>query len=125
MPYKDFTVGQVLTSAEVDEYLMRQTVMVFDSAAERGTALGTALVEGMVTYRKDGDVVEQYNGTAWSPVGVDSFTTIGTAGNLLISNGTAGVVWVANGQDGQTIISRGTAGIGYENTISPLLLLGV
>jgi hypothetical protein len=125
MPYKDFTVGQVLTSAEVDEYLMRQTVMVFDSAAQRGTALGTALIEGMVTYRKDGDIVEQYNGTTWAPVGVDSFTTTGTAGGLLVSNGTAGVVWSTVGQEGQTIISNGSAGISYQNTISPLLLLGV
>lgn len=125
MPYKDFTVGQVLTSAEVDEFLMRQTVMVFDNAAQRGSALGTAVVEGMVTYRKDGDIVEQYNGTTWSAVGVDSFTTTGTAGNLLISNGTAGVAWFANGDKGQAIISSGTAGIVYENTISPLLLLGV
>jgi hypothetical protein len=125
MPYKDFTVGQTLTSAEVDTYLMEQAVMVFDSSAARSSALGTVVKEGMVTYLKDTDVVQQYNGTAWSPVGVDSFTTTGTAGALLVSNGTAGVVWSSAGQEGQAIISNGTAGISYENTISPLLLLGV
>lgn len=124
MPYKDFTVGQVLTSAEVDNFLMRQAVMVFDTATERGTALGTAVSEGMVTYRKDADVLEQYNGTAWVPAGVDSFTTTGTAGNLLVSNGTAGVRWLANGNKGDTIISQGT-GIAFENTVHPFLLLGV
>jgi hypothetical protein len=125
MPYKDFTVGQTLTSAEVDDFLMRQTVMVFDNATARSSALGTVVSEGMVTYLKDTDIVQQYNGTAWSPVGVDSFTTTGSAGALLVSNGTAGVVWSARGQAGQTIISNGTAGISYENSISPLLLLGV
>jgi hypothetical protein len=125
MPYKDFTVGQTLTSAEVDDYLMRQTVMVFDSASARSSALGTVVAEGMVSYLKDTDIVQQYNGTAWAPVGVDSFTTTGTAGNLLLSNGTAGVTWFANGQAGQAIISNGTAGPAYENRISPLLLLGV
>ena len=125
MPYKDFTVGQVLTSAEVDDYLMRQAVMVFDDSTARGTALGTVVSEGMVSYLKDTDVVEQYNGTAWAPVGTDSFTTSGTAGYLLVSNGTAGVVWADNGTAGQTIISNGTAGIALENTISPFLLLGV
>jgi hypothetical protein len=125
MPYKDFTVGQTLTSAEVDDFLMRQTVMVFDSASARSSALGTVVSEGMVTYLKDTDVVQQYNGTAWAPVGVDSFTTTGTAGALLVSNGTAGVVWSTAGQAGQAILSNGTAGISYENTISPLLLLGV
>lgn len=125
MPYKDFTVGQTLTSAEVDTYLMEQAVMVFDNASARSSALGTVVKEGMVSYLKDTDTVQQYNGTVWGPVGVDSFTTTGTAGNLLQSNGTAGVAWVANGQAGQAIISNGTAGIVYENSISPLLLLGV
>lgn len=125
MPYKDFTVGQVLTSAEVDQYLMQQAVMVFDNASARSSALGTVVAEGMVTYLKDTDIVQQYNGTAWAPVGVDSFTTTGSAGAVLISNGTAGVVWSSAGQAGQTIISNGTAGIAYQNSISPLLLLGV
>ena len=105
MPFKDFAVGEVLTSADVDTYLMRQTVMVFDDNAARSSALGTLVTEGMVTYRKDGDIVEQYNGSAWSAVGVDSFTTTGVKGQYLESNGTAGVVW--------------------QNSISPLLLLGV
>jgi len=105
MPFKDFSVGEVLTSADVDEYLMRQTVMVFDDASARTSALGTLVAEGMVSYRKDSNIVEQYNGSAWGPVGQDSFTTIGDEGQYLISNGTAGVVW--------------------KNDISPLLLLGV
>lgn len=125
MPYKDFTVGQTLTSAEVDTYLMEQAVMVFDNASARSSALGTVVKEGMVSYLKDTDTVQQYNGTVWGPVGVDSFTTTGTAGALLISNGTAGVVWSSAGQAGQTIISNGTAGVSYQNSISPLLLLGV
>ena len=125
MPYKDFAVGEVLTSADVDTYLMRQTVMVFDDASARSSALGTVVAEGMVTYRKDGDLVEQYDGSVWSPVGVDSFTTTGTAGYVLISNGTAGVTWQSNGEQGQTAYSNGTAGLVFENTISPLLLLGV
>lgn len=125
MPYKDFAVGEVLTSADVDSYLMRQTVMVFDDASARSSALGTVVTEGMISYRKDGDIVEQYNGSLWAAVGVDSFTTTGTAGNLLASNGTAGVVWVANGEAGQNLISDGTAGVVFVNTISPFLLLGV
>lgn len=125
MPYKDFTVGQTLTSAEVDTFLMEQAVMVFDNASARSSALGTVVKEGMVSYLKDTDALQQYNGTAWVPVGVDSFTTTGTAGALLISNGTAGVFWSAPGQAGKTIISNGTAGLTYDNPISPLLLLGV
>lgn len=105
MPYKDFTVGQTLTSAEVDIYLMEQAVMVFDNSSARSSALGTVVKEGMVSYLKDTDALQQYNGTAWGPVGVDSFTTIGQVGQELRSNGTAGVVW--------------------QNSINPFLLLGV
>jgi hypothetical protein len=125
MGYKDFAVGEVLTSQDVDNFLMRQTVMVFDDAAARDTALTDVLAQGMIAYRKDGNLIEQYDGSVWSPVGVDSFTTTGTPGYLLVSNGAAGVEWIDNGITGQTIISAGTSGLTAVNTISPLLLLGV
>jgi hypothetical protein len=120
---KVFTVGEILTAANVNGYLMDQAVMVFDDATARSSALGTAVSEGMVSYRKDGDIVEQYNGSSWGPVGVDSFTTTGTAGNLLQSNGTAGVVWLANGANGQVLTVNGST-VGYEDRINPLLLIG-
>lgn len=125
MAYKDFTIGEILKSVDVDTFLMRQAVMVFDDSAARSSAIGSVVTEGMVTYLKDTDRLEQYNGTAWVAAGVDSFTTSGSAGAILYSNGTAGVLWSAQGQAGQAIISDGTAGIRYENSISPLLLLGV
>jgi hypothetical protein len=105
MPYRDFTVGQVLTSAQVDEFLMRQTVMVFDNSTNRATSLDGVLTQGMIAYLKDTDALEQYSGAVWTPVGVDSFTKTGQRGQMLISDGIAGVVW--------------------QNSISPLLLLGV
>lgn len=119
---KVFTVGEILTAANVNGYLMDQAVMVFDSAAARSSAIPTPS-EGMVTYRKDGKIVEQYNSSAWAPVGVDSFTTTGTAGNLLQSNGTAGVIWLANGAAGQVLTASGS-GVVYEDRINPLLLIG-
>jgi formate dehydrogenase assembly factor FdhD len=125
MPFKDFTVGQVLTSAEVDTFLMRQSVMVFDDASDRQTALGSFVTEGMLSYLKDIDRVQAFDGSSWNPVGVDAFTTQGTPGYLLVSQGTAGVDWVDNGTPGQNLVSDGTAGIRAENSISPLLLLGV
>jgi len=73
--FKDFSVGEVLTSANVDGYLMQQTVMRFADAGARGSALGTAtgtavpLAEGMVTYLDDQNRVELYSGTEWVPVG--------------------------------------------------------
>lgn len=104
MPFIDFSAGEVLTAANVD-IIMRQTVMVFDDANQRDTALSAVLAEGMVAYTKDDDIIRKYSGSAWSPIGEDSILSEGEKGQNLISNGTAGVV--------------------YENSISPLLLLGV
>jgi hypothetical protein len=73
--FKDFSVGEVLTSSDVDGYLMQQSVMRFASSAARGSALGTAagtgvaLSEGMVTYLDDSNVLSVYDGTTWRDVG--------------------------------------------------------
>ena len=72
--FKDFQVGEVLTSSDVDGYLMQQTVMRFADAAARGSALGTAvgtavpLAEGMVTYLDDSNMIAVYTGSVWESV---------------------------------------------------------
>jgi len=66
MGFKDFAVGEVLTSSDVDNFLMRQTVMVFDDSSARDTALAAVLVEGMFAFLKDTDVLTFYDGSAWS-----------------------------------------------------------
>ena len=65
--FKVFTIGEVLTAANVNTYLMEQSVMVFDDAAARTAAIGTAS-EGMITYLKDTNAVEVYDGSAWASV---------------------------------------------------------
>jgi hypothetical protein len=62
---KTFSAGEVLSAANVQGYLMDQTVMVFASSAARSSALGTAVSTGMVSYRADGTAIELYNGSAW------------------------------------------------------------
>ena len=61
--YKLFNTGDVLTAAQVNTYLQEQTVMVFANSTARTTALSSVLAEGMVTYLKDTDAMELYNGT--------------------------------------------------------------
>lgn len=61
---KVWSAGEVLAAADVNGYLMDQTVMYFASAAARAAAIGTP-VAGMHTYRNDGTVVEVYNGSTW------------------------------------------------------------
>tara|TARA_R110001592_G_scaffold227328_1_gene483518 strand:- start:129 stop:620 length:492 start_codon:yes stop_codon:yes gene_type:complete len=63
--YKDFVAGDPLTAAQVDGFLMRQSVMVFASASARDAALSGVLVEGMHAYTSDADTLWFYNGSAW------------------------------------------------------------
>jgi hypothetical protein len=94
--FKDFVVGEVLTSSDVDGFLMQQSVMRFADDGARGSALGTAvgtavpLAEGMVAYLDDVNYVQVYNGSAWTSaipgigsnvvqaVKTDPFTTTST-----------------------------------------------
>jgi hypothetical protein len=67
--YRDFQTGEVLTAANVNGFLMRQFVMVFDDDAARTSDLSGVLTEGMVTYNKDEQRVQVYDGSAWANVG--------------------------------------------------------
>jgi hypothetical protein len=63
---KVFTAGEVLTAANVQDYLQDQAVMVFAGSAARGSAIGTA-TEGMVSYLTDTNKIEVFT-TYWEQV---------------------------------------------------------
>ena len=73
---KLFTSGAVLTAAQVNTYLMDQSVMRFADDAARTAAFGGAgeatLAEGMVSYLMDTNVVQAYNGSAWETIGTSA-----------------------------------------------------
>lgn len=66
--YTTFTDGQVLTANQVNTYLMEQAVMNFANSTARTSALTTPS-EGMVTYLRDTNKVEFYDGSAWNNLG--------------------------------------------------------
>jgi hypothetical protein len=70
---KLFVSGDVLTAAQVNTYLMDQSVMRFADEAARTAAFGGAgepvLAEGMVSYLMDINTVQVYNGSAWANIG--------------------------------------------------------
>lgn len=111
MAYKVFQNGYPLSASELNNYLMNQTVMVFASAAERTSVL-TAPVEGMVTWLQDTNVFQQYNGTAWVDVNDNTAyipkSTVTTAGDLIIGNGSGSVTRLGIGAANQALISNGT-----------------
>ena len=69
MPYLDFQVNQVLTAAQVNDYLMNQSVMTFADAAARTTALPTPN-DGMMSFLEDVLQVQVYSGAVlgWTAI---------------------------------------------------------
>lgn len=92
--YKLFNTGDVLTAAQVNTYLMQQTVMVFASSAARTTALSGVLAEGMVSYLQDTNATEVYDGSAWVGIANSGDITSVTTGtdSGLTGGATSGAV---------------------------------
>lgn len=78
MGYKLFSSGEVLTAANVNNYLMNQTVMVFADSTARSTALSGVLAAGMVSYLTGTQSLETYNGTTWVSANTTSKTLLST-----------------------------------------------
>lgn len=77
---RTFAAGETLTAGNVMGYLQDQAVMVFDSSAALGSAVGTAVAEGMTSYWKDVNSVQVYDGTSWASL-------IQTNGNFVANSG--------------------------------------
>jgi len=61
---KVFVPGEVLTAANVNGYLMDQSVMVFDDEAARDLAI-PAPTQGMLVLLRNSNLVLKYDGAAW------------------------------------------------------------
>lgn len=105
--FKDFTVGQVLTSAQVDGYLMQQTIMKFANASARTTALAGVVAEGMFSYLDDTNATEYYDGSSWVSISNPGDITAVTAGTGLSGGGTSGSVSLAIATSQSDLIIKG------------------
>jgi hypothetical protein len=83
--FKTFVDLDILTAAEVNDFLMTQAVMVFADSTARTTALPTPS-EGMVTYLADTNVLEKYSGASWVDITADSIAKaiIDAKGDLIV-----------------------------------------
>ena len=90
MSRKVFTAGEVLAAADVNSFLMDQTVMSFAGTAARGSAIPTPTI-GMYTHLEDAPQrTEFWNGSAWqAPAGLTLLRqeAIGTTvGSVVFNN---------------------------------------
>lgn len=88
--WKDWAVGEVVTEGEFQSFVQDQVVQVYADSTARGSALGTAVAEGMVSYLEDTNLIEVYDGSAW--INFTGDITGVTAGTALTGGGTAGNV---------------------------------
>lgn len=64
MSRKVFTAGEVLAAADVNNFLMNQSIMSFAGTASREASIPTP-VEGMYTHLEDTDRLQFWDGSSW------------------------------------------------------------
>jgi hypothetical protein len=115
--YKDWSAGDILTAADLEDYTVKQSVMRFADASARTTALSSVLTEGMVSYLKDTDSVEVYDGSSWAAVGA-------AAGILQVVSTTKTDTFTASlGAGADTAITGFSATITPSSTSSMILVM--
>jgi hypothetical protein len=131
---KVFAPGEVLTATNVQDYLMDQAVQVYAGSSSRGSAIGSATTEGMVSWLSDQDKLQVAVGTAsWQNVslaespnavingGFDVWQRGTTFGPTTTNNLYTADRWKVTRASGQTYtVNRGT----FDGTEPSLELSG-
>lgn len=90
--WKDWQIGEVVTEEDFQALIQNQVVQVYANDTVRGTALGTAVADGMISYLTSTDALQVYDGSAWVDVSNIGDITAVTAGTGLTGGGTVGDV---------------------------------
>ena len=115
--FKTFVDGDILTAAQVNTYLMQQSVMVFADAAARTSGIA-APSEGMITYLVDTNAVEKYTGASWVNVNdnTDAIlkTIVDAKGDLIAGTAADTVDRLAVGTNGQVLTADSSTSTGLK-----------
>ncbi len=99
--FKVFSVGEVLTAADVNDYLMEQSIGIFANSTARDAQI-TSPIEGQFCYLADSNVLQFYNGSSWAAYldegdisAVNTSATSGLSGGA--SSGAVNLTFTPNG----------------------------
>jgi hypothetical protein len=107
---KVFTAGEVLTAAAVNGFLADQVVMVFDDAAARSSAIPTP-TEGMMTYTKDDNAVQVFDGSEFTAVDTTISSINASAVVTTLTASTALAYTVADTDQGKLLQFTGSSAV--------------
>lgn len=89
--FKTFAVSEVLTAADVNNYLMEQAVAVFANSSARDSAISSP-EDGQACFLLDSQTLQFYYSSAWNNfIGEGDITAV-TAGTALSGGGASGAV---------------------------------
>lgn len=106
--YKQWTTGAVLTSSDMNTYVGDQVVMCFDSSSARSSAVSSP-AEGMVSYLKDTNAIEYYDGSSWG--GIGDITAVSAGTNIDVTSGTGPIPSVALAIDAAVAVGADGSGV--------------
>lgn len=129
MPFRVFAAGEVLSAANVNDYLAEQAIATFAGTAARASAI-TSPTEGQFTYLQDTDQLAYYDGSTWvnapgarplliapeERVNISASTATGT---VTINSATDSVTYfTANAGANFTVNLRGNASLSMNSILS-------
>jgi hypothetical protein len=117
--FKTFTDGSVLTAAEVNTYLMQQTIMAFADATARDAAISSPS-EGMFVYLTGSNTLQYYDGSSWTATSLTADITgiVTAAASGLQGGATSGDVTLSLNLAGLTAAQAfGADGAGVDVTL--------
>jgi hypothetical protein len=128
MPFRIFAAGEVLSAANVNDYLAEQAIATFAGTAARSSAIASPS-EGQFAYLQDTDQLSYYTGSAWvtapgarplliapeERVNVSASTATGT---VTINSATDSVTYfTANASANFTVNLRGNASLTMNDAL--------
>jgi hypothetical protein len=129
MPFRIFAAGEVLSAANVNDYLAEQAIATFAGTAARSSAIASPS-EGQFAYLQDTDQLSYYDGANWvtapgarplliAPEERVNVTASTATGTVTINSATDSVTYfTANAAANFTVNLRGNASLTMNNVLA-------